>query len=41
MWPIATPTRSKTKNATAPSDFDRIGAEFHRWLRDAADLTKK
>src|SRR5207253_2838992 len=25
------------KKGAKPEDFDRIGTEFHRWLRDAAD----
>jgi uncharacterized protein with ParB-like and HNH nuclease domain len=32
----ATKIRERKKNAK-PEDFDRIGTEFHRWLRDAAD----
>jgi len=32
----ATKIRERRKGAT-PEDFDRIGTEFHRWLRDAAD----
>lgn len=33
----ATKIRERKKGAKA-EDFDRIGTEFHRWLRDAADL---
>jgi hypothetical protein len=32
----ATKIRERKKGAK-PEDFDRIGTEFHRWLRDAAD----
>ena len=32
----ATKIRARKKGAK-PEDFDRIGTEFHRWLRDAAD----
>lgn len=32
----ATKIRERRKGAK-PEDFDRIGTEFHRWLRDAAD----
>lgn len=32
----ATRIRERKKGAK-PEDFDRIGTEFHRWLRDAAD----
>jgi len=32
----ATKIRERKKGAR-PEDFDRIGTEFHRWLRDAAD----
>jgi uncharacterized protein with ParB-like and HNH nuclease domain len=32
----ATKIRERKKNAK-PEDFDRIGTEFHRWLRDAAE----
>ena len=32
----ATKIRERKKGAKA-EDFDRIGTEFHRWLRDAAD----
>jgi hypothetical protein len=32
----ATKIREHKKGAK-PEDFDRIGTEFHRWLRDAAD----
>lgn len=32
----ATKIRERRK-AAKPEDFDRIGTEFHRWLRDAAD----
>jgi uncharacterized protein with ParB-like and HNH nuclease domain len=31
----ATKIRERRKNAS-PEDFDRIGTEFHRWLRDAS-----
>jgi uncharacterized protein with ParB-like and HNH nuclease domain len=33
----ATKIRERKKGAK-PEDFDRIGTEFHRWLRDAADI---
>ena len=33
----ATKIRERKKGAR-PEDFDRIGTEFHRWLRDAADI---
>ncbi len=33
----ATKIRERKKGAK-PEDFDRIGTEFHRWLRDAAPL---
>lgn len=32
----ATKIRERKKNAKA-EDFDRIGTEFHRWLRDASE----
>ncbi len=32
----ATKIRERKKNAK-PEDFDRIGTEFHRWLRDASE----
>ena len=32
----ATKIRERRKNAK-PEDFDRIGTEFHRWVRDSAD----
>src|SRR5213078_2993166 len=32
----ATKIRERKKGAR-PEDFDRIGTEFHRWLRDASD----
>lgn len=32
----ATKIRERKKNAQ-PEDFDRMGKEFHRWLRDASD----
>ena len=32
----STKIRERKKGAK-PEDFDRIGTEFHRWLRDAAD----
>ena len=34
----ATKIRERKKGAK-PEDFDRIGTEFHRWLRDAAAAT--
>jgi len=33
----ATKIRERRKNAS-PEDFDRIGTEFHRWLRDASSI---
>jgi len=33
----ATKIRERKKNAR-PEDFDRIGTEFHRWLRDTSDV---
>lgn len=33
----ATKIRERKKGAK-PEDFDRIGTEFHRWLREAADV---
>jgi hypothetical protein len=33
---FATKIRERKKGAR-PEDFDRIGTEFHRWLRDASD----
>lgn len=33
----ATKIRERKKGAK-PEDFDRIGTEFHRWLRDAAEV---